>query len=112
MEDGDTVPATVVVTVRVNVAPSAIAMTSNDGTDTAAVPLPVPKRGETGTAITVADGDDADDLPDVFTVMDDEKNSAVKLADLDVLDQNMGTDAFGTHKILMTDGRFEIRKNG
>ncbi len=47
---------------------------------------------------------------DAFTVLDDGKHVAVKLADLNVLDQNDDEDAFGTHKITVSDSRFEIRK--
>ena len=103
-----TEPATLDVTVRVNVAPTAIAL--NDGTATAAN-LPAPKvvlgKHTTGTALT-----------DV-TYMDDVKNVAAKVADLDVMDQNFGGDAsnsghpFGTHEITLSGAganMFEIRE--
>ena len=89
-----TTPATVAVTVRINVSPTAIQL--NDAAN-----LPVWSRTEKGTALT-----------DV-TYMDDAENAAVKVADLNVMDQNATDDDFGTHKILLS-GRganmFEVRE--
>ena len=84
-------PATATVMVRVNVAPTAIEL--NDGTATAAN-LPMPARGVTGTALTDANGD--------VTYMDDEENAAAEVATINVMDENLISDKFGTHKVTLS----------
>ena len=113
-------PATATVMVRVNVAPSAINLTSNDGANTDAAPLPPPPAtGKAGTALTVVDntdvaaGGDADSNPDNLTFMDDDEQDRRKVADLNVLDQNAMGDKFGTHKITLSGkgaNMFEARE--
>ena len=107
---------TAMLTVRVNVAPTAIQMQSvENGQDLGdAEMLEAPGATVTGTAILMTDDDDTDTDtdPDPFTVMDDMENDARKLADLDVIDENAVDDPFGTHKIVVSDNtRFEIREN-
>ena len=105
-----TTAATETVTVRINVAPTAISL--DDGNTTAA------NMGTTAmaaTAITVADNtntpNDDDTDPDAFTVAENVRNQpAVKLADLDVMDQNDTADKFGTHTWTVSDDRFEVVK--
>ena len=93
------------VTVRINVAPSAIQL--NDLSNAAdAANLPAPAKGVTGTALTT-DGTAA------VTYMDDAEMAAVKVADLNVRDQNATDDGFGTHKITLSGkgaNMFEVRK--
>ena len=97
-----TTPATVAVTVRINVSPTAIQLDDNNAD---AANLPVWSRTEKGTALTDGTGD--------VTYMDDAENDAVKVADLNIMDQNSMTDDFGTHKITLS-GRganmFEVRE--
>ena len=93
------------VTVRINVAPSAIELDDTNGATPAN--LPAPARGVTGTALTT-------DGTALVTYMDDEDNgAAAKVADLDIMDQNATDDDFGTHKVVLT-GRganmFEVRE--
>ena len=108
-----TEPAMVDVTVRVNVSPTAIELTDLEST---AADLLAPKvvlgKHTVGTALTETNGDE-------ITYMDDVKNVAVKVADLDVMDQNFAGDAdnpahpFGTHKITLSGAganMFEIRE--
>ena len=96
-------PATVVVTVRVNVAPSAIMLDDESPAD---VTLPMGPATVAGHALQAdVDGAAAD-----FTVMDDAENDETMLGTLDVLDQNDGEDAFGTHKVTFSDARFEARR--
>ena len=97
---------TIPVTVRINVAPTAIEMQSFDEMDIGdAANLPVPKlvagKHTAGTALQVEDGEDANSVPDDLTFMDDTEYDAVKVADLNVMDQNLTTDDFGTHKITL-----------
>ena len=117
-DPGTTTPPTATVTVRINVAPTAINF--SDGTTTAA-DLSTDKMAP--TAITVADADGADgetddpDTPedetasDPFTVAENVKNQGeVNLGAINVMDQNLNTDGFGTHKVTVSDSdRFEIR---
>ena len=93
-------PPTATVTVRINVAPTAIEL--NDGTATAAN-LPAPGMGVTGTALTDSNGD--------VTYTDDEENDAAEVATIDVMDQNASGDAFGTHKVTLSgrgSDQFEV----
>jgi len=95
-----TTPPTATVTVRINVAPTAIEL--NDGTATAAN-LPMPAMGVTGTALTDSNGD--------VTYMDDEENDAAEVATINVMDQNLTTDKFGTHKVTLSgrgSDQFEV----
>ena len=97
-------PATIPVTVRINVAPTAIEL--DDGTATAANLPPPPKfPAKAGTALTDGAGD--------VTYMDDEEYAAGKVADLDIMDQNSNSDMFGTHEITLSGkgaNMFEIRE--
>ena len=93
------------VTVRINVAPSAIELNDNSGAT--AANLPEPGLMVTGTALTT-DGTAA------VTYMDDEEMEAVKVADLNVRDQNATDDDFGTHEIKLSGkgaNMFEVRKD-
>ena len=113
-------PATATVMVRVNVSPTAISLqsiqtdgTTNEGT---AANLPAPGMGVTGTPLIVQDGantpDDADTDSDMLTFMDDDENAARKVADLNVMDQNLTNDKFGTHKVTLSGkgaDMFEVR---
>ena len=88
------------VMVRVNVAPTAInaQLVDEDGTEVGtAADLPAPAKGVTGTALMDSEG------PLSFT--DDAENAAVKVADLNVMDQNLNTDKFGTHKVTLSGPR-------
>ena len=84
-------PAEATVMVRVNVAPTAIKL--SDGT-AAVENLRMPAEDETGTALTDAGGD--------VTYMDDEQNAAAEVATIDVMDENLRTDKFGTHKVTLS----------
>ena len=123
-DEGTTSPPTATVTVRVNVAPTAISLQSiqtdgitNEGT---AAPLPAPGKGVTGTPLVVEDNAnspaDDDNLSDLLTFTDDDEQTARKVADINVADQNAssgGSHGFGTHKITLS-GRgadmFEARE--
>ena len=101
-----TTPATVGVTVRVNVAPTAINLTDNQAI---AADLPVPAKGEMGTALTDGTGD--------VTFVDDTEYEERKVADLNVMDQNdMDEDSdhgYGTHAVTLSGrgaNQFEIRE--
>ena len=100
MEDSDAVT----VTVRVNVAPTAIEL--YDGTANAAnLPVPPKPPAKAGTALTDGNGD--------VTYMDDVENAAVKVADLDIMDENDDEDMFGTHDVTLSGKgakMFEIRE--
>ena len=114
-------PATATVMARINVTPTAIELQSiqTDGTtaEGTAANLPAPGMGVTGTPLIVQDGantpDDADTDSDMLTFTDDEEYTARKVADIDVMDQNLTTDKFGTHEITLS-GRganmFEVRE--
>ena len=110
--------ATATVNVRINVAPTAINF--SDGTTTAA---DLSTDDEAPTAITVTDADTADaevddpDTPedettsDPFTVAENVVGqAAVNLGAINVMDQNLNTDAFGTHEVTVSDDRFEVRE--
>ena len=112
-------PATATVMVRVNVAPTAISaqLVDEAGADAGtAADLPVPPKppAKKGTALVVADTTaDTDTDPDDLVLMDDQEYDDRKVADLNVMDQNLSTDKFGTHKITLS-GRgadmFEVRE--
>ena len=113
-----TTAATATVVVRVNVTPTAInaQLVDDAGTNAGtAADLPPPPKfpAKAGTALVVADGDDTDENPDDLVLMDDEEYSARKVADLNVTDQNLTTDPFGTHKITLSGkgaNMFEVRE--
>ncbi len=85
--------ATSQVVVRVNVTPTAIELNSEGGGD--AANLPAPGKDVTGTALTT-------DGTALLTYTDDAENAAALVATIDVMDQNLNTDKFGTHKVVLT----------
>lgn len=120
------------VAVRINVAPTAIRLQSvdsagndldNDIADATVtyVDLPAPSTDpampEMGAALLAADDTntpaDTDGNPDTLTYTDDARNSAVKLANLNVQDENATDHDFGTHTFTLS-GRgkdmFEIKE--
>ncbi len=107
--------AQVEVNVHVNVAPTAIKLQSVHNGTNVGDKADLPASG-TATALLVPDNtnkpDDADSNPDMLTFMDDESQAARKVADLDVIDQNLKTNRFGTHEIKLSGkgaDQFEIR---
>ena len=118
--DGDaaTTAVTPSVTVRINVAPTAIELTGTDSSATggpnitnAAGNLSTMKA--TPTALTNPDNtnqpDDDDSDDDLYTIAENVQNQpAVQLATLDVQDENLNTHKFGTHSWTVSDSRFEV----
>ena len=104
-DGGDGTDVTATVMVRVNVAPIAISL-EDEGTS-AAANLPMPGKDVTGRHLQ-------DDTDTNITYRDDAENAAVKLADINVQDENATDDKFGTHKITFS-GRgadmFEARRD-
>ena len=109
------------VAVRINVAPTAIELQSASAEDTTygiAGALPAPGAKVTGTALLVADGtntpNDVDTDPDVLTFTDDKENSAMRVANIDVKDENSSSHKFGTHDVTLS-GRgsdmFEVKES-
>ncbi|MCY4340805.1 MAG: putative Ig domain-containing protein [Gammaproteobacteria bacterium] len=109
-DDSDTY-ALITLDIRINVAPSAIELTSVDDDESAtpvdsngaadglAIELPAPGRGVTGVPLVLADGgDDADTDPDTLIFMDDEEQEARIVANINVVDQNEADHAFGDHE--------------
>ena len=115
-----TTAATATVEVRVNVTPTAINLQSvqTDGTTIGTDPValtkpPTPPAKIAGIALLTDDGDDTDTDPDELTFIDDEEYDRQKVANLDVMDQNLNTDKFGTHKITFSGkgaNMFEARE--
>ncbi len=91
-EDAAGTAATSQVMVRVNVTPTEIQAVT--GTATANEALMAPGRGVTGTALN----DGTDDI----SYTDDAENAAATVATINVIDQNLVTDKFGTHKVTLT----------
>ena len=83
--------ATATVMVRVNVAPTAINLT--DQADNEA-DLPAPGLNVTGTALMDGTG--------AVSYTDDAENEGTEVATINVMDQNLGTDMFGTHKVTLS----------
>ena len=84
--------ATATVTVRVNVAPTAISLTDGGGT---AADLPAPGKDVTGTALTT-------DGTVLVSYTDDAENEGAEVATINVMDQNATGDMFGTHKVTLS----------
>ena len=106
---GTTTAPTASVTVRINVAPEAISFTGSDPINNTAGHLSDMKA--TATALTIADGDDDDSNPDMYTIEEHvEDQEAVVLGTINVIDQNQAADDFGdfTDRITLSDNRFEI----
>ena len=113
---GTTTPPTETVTVRINVAPTAIefattgttaSLENTSGNLSAKKAMP--------TALVIADGDDEGTELDPYTIAENLKNQpAVVLGALDVQDENFsGTSAdpahkYGTHSWTVSDSRFEV----
>ncbi len=100
---------------HINKAPTAIKLQSVHNGTNVGDKADLPASG-TATALLVPDNtnkpDDADSNPDMLTFMDDESQAARKVADLDVIDQNLKTNRFGTHEIKLSgkgSDQFEIR---
>ena len=117
-DPGTTTAPTASVTVRINVAPTAINF--NDGTTAAAN---LSDDNKKPTAITIADANTGDtetndpDTPEDETTSDPytieehvEDQAAVTLGTINVIDQNQAADDFGdfTDRITLSDDRFEI----
>ena len=112
-DPGTTTAPTATVTVRINVAPTDIQFTGTGDINNAAGNLSKVKM--TPTALTIADGDDADSDPDPYTIAENVENQPqVNLGTIDVMDQNLagatGTagDPFGTHTFMVSDSRFDV----
>ena len=107
----DATVAEIPVTIRINVAPTAIELRSveTDGSTVigafAALPKMVTKTNK-GTALVVQDGvntpDDTDSNPDTLTFMDDVEQAARKVADIDVQDLNLSSSDLGTHVVTLS----------
>ena len=106
------------VTVRINVAPTAIELT---GTDTSGTGGPnitnaagnLSAKKAMPTALTVPDDTntpaDEDTDADLYTIAENVQNQpAVQLATLDVQDENLNTHKYGTHSWKVSDSRFEV----
>lgn len=91
-------------TVRINVAPTAIRLTGTGDTTNAVGNLS--KDGKKPTALTVTDDTndpaDAGTEDDMLTYVDDTEYSSAEVATIDVMDQNLTTDLFGIHKVILT----------
>jgi len=113
------------ISVRINVAPTAINLqsASDDSTNLfgTAADLPAPSTNplmpETGTALLVADNtnipNDTDNDPDNLTFMDDERNDAQRVANINVRDENATDHDFGTHKVTLSgrgSNMFEVKE--
>ena len=101
--DAGTTPDTATVMVRVNVAPTAIQLTGTDPVTNTEGNLPAPGPMVTGTALTDADGN--------LNYMDDEENDAAEIATINVIDENLGTDPYGTHEVTLSgrgSDQFEV----
>ena len=105
------------VTVRINVAPTAIRLDDGNGNDGTSEMSDLSDMRATATAITIADGADDDNDPDAYTIEEHvEGQAAVTLGTINVIDENFdgdGTNAaddFGdfTDRIKLSDDRFEI----
>ena len=90
--DAEGTPATATVMVRVNVAPTAIQAVT--GTATANENLMAPGTGVTGTALNDGTND--------VSYTDDAENAAATVATINVVDQNLNTDKFGTHEVTLS----------
>ena len=96
-------PPTATLTVRINVAPTEIAFTDSGGT---AVNLGAGTTADPAHAVL-----DPTDSTTAFAVAENVKNQAeVNLGTIDVIDQNLVTDSFGTHTWKVSDSRFEVRE--
>ena len=120
---GTTTPPTQNVTVRINVAPTAIetGATLLSGTGTAditnAVDTALSDKKTMPTALVIADPDgasetDTDGVSDPYTIEENVRNQpAVQLVALDVQDENLTSHKYGTHSWTVSDKRFEVVKD-
>ena len=115
----DTTFATATVTVRINVAPTAIELTPLTGVGTAALTNAADTTLSTDktmpTALTIEDADgvtsdtDDDATSDPYTIAENVRNQpTVNLATLDVQDQNDDEHKYGTHSWTVSDNRFAV----
>ena len=116
-----TTVATQDVTIRINVAPTAIHLTTGtdpaltDGAGATLSDAALSAKKAMPTAFTVADGtntpDDDGTEDDLYTIAENLKNQpAVVLGTLNVQDENAIAHKYGTHSWTVSDSRFEVVK--